>query len=60
MFHVHIMRILLRLALNIDLFEKQINDEMINIFAKKLSRSLHLLENAYDDMLNDMQFQSWY
>ena len=45
---------LLPQALNIDLFEKQINDEMINIFAKKLSRSLHLLENAYDDMLNDI------
>ena len=45
---------LLPKALNIDLFEKQIDDKTITLFAKKLTRSLHLLENTYDEMLNDM------
>ena len=41
-------------ALNIDLFEKQTNSKTIIKFAKKLTHSLYLLENTYDDMINGL------
>ncbi len=45
---------LLPQALNIDLFGKHANVRTINKFAKNLARSLHLLENTYDGMINDL------
>ena len=45
---------LLPQALNVNLLGKQTDSKTINKFAKKLARSLRLLESTYNNMINDL------